>query len=384
MISRASLRRKPRRAVSYLSSALICGVLAGCATLGPTAGPPVQTVPNAQPDARGVITYASYQVAVAQDGDSLSTVAARVGTTTSELAQVNALPADYMLRQGEVLLLPNSVPRPSGAEVLQSETIVTETLEWSPEAAAAAIESADGSGAGAPPANPFRRGQSEPLIDPIRHRVESGETAYSIARLYGVSVTALASWNGLDSDLTVRESQELLIPIVSDANRISGAAETRPGETTAVTAPAAASAPLPEDITTAGTPDSPNLGQYRTPPGGPLQAPVSGSITRPFSASTPNGVGFSVAAGTSVRAAADGEVALISEELGGVGTIVLIQHPDSLMTTYSTLSDVTVTRGQRVSAGQVIGQVAERDNPELQFDVFRGTDPVDPTPYLPR
>ena len=35
--------------------------------------------------------------------------------------------------------------------------------------------------------------QAEPLIDPVRHRVEPGETAYSIARLYGVSVTALAS-----------------------------------------------------------------------------------------------------------------------------------------------------------------------------------------------
>ena len=26
--------------------------------------------------------------------------------------------------------------------------------------------------------------------------------------------------------------------------------------------------------------------------------------------------------------------------------------------------------------------VAPRDNPELQFDVFRGTDSVDPTPYI--
>ena len=74
----------------------------------------------------------------------------------------------------------------------------------------------------------------------MRHRVEAGETAYSIARLYGVSVTALASWNGLGPDLAVRENQELLIPIVSDANQISSAAaiDTQPGQGTPVAPPA--------------------------------------------------------------------------------------------------------------------------------------------------
>ena len=125
-----------------------------------------------------------------------------------------------------------------------------------------------------PAANPFQNGQTEPLIDPVRHRVEAGETAYSIARLYGVSVTALASWNGLGPDLAVRENQELLIPIVSDANRISSAADidTQPGQGTPVAPPPSAAAPLPADITAAVEPDSPDLGQYRTPPGGRLGA----------------------------------------------------------------------------------------------------------------
>ncbi len=38
--------------------------------------------------------------------------------------------------------------------------------------------------------------------------------------------------------------------------------------------------------------------------------------------------------------------------------------------------------GDRVTSGQVLGTVAARDKPELQFDVFRGTSSVDPTPYL--
>lgn len=349
---------------------------------------PASTVDNLQPDSRGVITYATYQVAVARDGDTLASVASRVGTTAEALAQRNALPADYLLRQGEVLLLPDGVARP--APGLDEGAVTTQPLggAWSPEGAAAAIDAgAPGATAGAtapPSANPFRNGQKTPLIDPVRHRVEKGETAYSIARLYGVSVTALASWNGLGPDLAVRENQELLIPIVSDANRISSAADldTQPGQGTPVAPPPLAAEPLPADISEASDPASPDLAQYRTPPGGRLGAPVSGTVTRKFNAAHPNGIAFSATAGTPVRAAGSGEVAAVTDAVGGLGTIVLIRHKDDLITTYSTLTDVTVKEGDRVQSGQVIGKVAQRDKPELQFDVFRGTTNVDPTPYL--
>ena len=365
-------------------AALIVG-LAGCSGMpsienpfarGDAAPAEAAAVPNLAPDDRGVITYATYQVVVAREGDTMQTVAGRLGITADALASRNALPPDYRLRAGEVLLLPDGVARPSGG--LGAGEITTRPLGWSPERAGAAIEG----GAAASQENPFQGGQTEPLIDPVRHRVEPGETAYSIARLYGVSVTALASWNGLGPDLALRENQELLIPIVSDANRISGAADTQPGEGTAVGAPPSAAAALPEDIATAAAPESPNLGQFRTPPGGRLSPPVNAAVSRPFDAARPNGVGYAVPAGTPVRAAASGEVALISEELGGLGAIVLIRHRDDLMTTYATLSDVAVRQGDTVQAGQVIGEVSARDRPELQFDVFRGTSSVDPTPYI--
>lgn len=337
-----------------------------------TAAPPTAgAVPNVAPDSRGVITYATYQVAVARPGDTIATVASRVGTTPEAIASRNALPQDYILRAGEVLLLPDSVTRP--AEGFDTDVVTTQPLGGPPTTA---TSTAPDSGA------PFQNGQTDPLIDPVRHRVEPGETAFSIARLYGVSVTALASWNGLGPDLAVRENQELLIPIVSDANRIVGAADdTAPGQATPVPAPPSASAPLPADIT-AAVPESPDLGAQRTPPGGRLAAPVSGPVVREYNAASPNGIGFDVAAGTAVQAAAPGEVALISEALGGLGTIVLVRHRDDLITTYSTLSDVRVKEGDRVTTGQVLGVVADRENPELQFDVFRGTTSVDPTPYI--
>ena len=105
-------------------------------------------------------------------------------------------------------------------------------------------------------------------------------------------------------------------------------------------------------------------------------------MTRRYNPSNPNGIGFAVPAGTAVQAAAPGEVALVSEALGGLGTIVLVRHRDDLITTYSTLADVRVQEGDTVTTGEVLGVVAPRENPELQFDVFRGTDSVDPTPYI--
>ena len=50
--------------------------------------------------------------------------------------------------------------------------------------------------------------------NPLKHRVEPGDTAYSIARLYNVSVTSLSKWNGLDADLNVIIGRELIIPVI--------------------------------------------------------------------------------------------------------------------------------------------------------------------------
>ena len=385
---RADLAAHRRSSRPLLLTGALLALALGVSACGPMTRYRGTELPaqNQPQDSRGVIAYATYQVAVARDGDTIDSVAARVGGTTgAELAARNALPIDYPLRAGEVLLLPDSVPRgaaaggsaPDGGET-------TQPLACTPEGAAAAIDGTGAAATGTAAAgNPFQNGQKDPLIDPVRHRVEAGETAYSIARIYGVSTTALASWNGLGPDMGVRVGQELLIPIASGANRIPASTGTEPGQGTDVAPPPSAAAPLPQDIaTTAATPASPNLGAQRTPAGGKLRPPVTAKVARSYNSASPNGVGFAVPAGTPVKAAASGEVALISEELGGLGTIVLIRHPDDLLTTYSTLSDVTVKKGDKVSAGQVIGKVAPRDKPELQFDVFRGTTSVDPTPYI--
>ena len=385
--------------------------LTGCAETFNTMGnlfsqeepaPAAATLPRPNPDARGVITYQSFQVAVARDGDNIESIAGRVGLSAASLAQHNGLPVTYRPRPGEVLALPGNV----GGSMSDND--------WSPLIASNAITAAElepiTSGALDDPGtgdNPFANGQSSNVIEPIRHRVEPGETAFTIARRYGVSVTALAEWNGLDRDMTVRAEQELLIP-VTDARQAALAPVATdanpPGSGTPLAPPPSAADPLPanQDLASIETPASPNLAATRTEPtpeptpapapapaareGGQFLTPVaSGSVLRGYdpAAAVPNeGIDFAAPAGSPVRAAEQGEVALISKSLGGLGTIVLIRHADNLMTVYGRVSDVTLKKGDRVSRGQTIGTVAPGDTPNVHFEVRQGTASVDPGPYL--
>lgn len=181
-------------------------------------------------DARGVITYPTYQVAVAQRGDSVSDIAARVGLPASELATFNGLNPGDTLREGEVLALPRSVG--SSGTGVDIESIASTAIDQAPESGSVRTSTLE-------PAKPV----PAPVPagpEPIRHKVKRGETAYTISRLYQVPVESLAEWNGLGSDFTVREGQYLLIPVKDQAApRNSAAAGAAAGAgAAAVTAPA--------------------------------------------------------------------------------------------------------------------------------------------------
>ncbi|WGI23462.1 peptidoglycan DD-metalloendopeptidase family protein [Amylibacter sp. IMCC11727] len=345
----------------------------------PTAGAAEQgnVAPRPKPDSRGLITYPNYQVIVARRNDTMNDVAGRVGLTGAELARYNGLPADYLPRSGEVLALPKGTVIP--VEASDADAVA------SPNSLEAIAQSAIGRANDAAPKVAVQDGP-----EPIRHVVEPGETIYSIARLYRVSVPALASWNGLGKDLAVREGQRLLIPVVEDGSVKSQdndfvVEEPAPGEGSITPIPPSADDPLPDAVETAVIPESPDLVQDRTPVGASrkLLRPVSGEVLRGYSNKPGGNEGLDIAAakGTSVKAAENGEVALVSSA-GGNTKIVLIRHPDNLYTVYSNVSDVAVSKGQSVSRGQSIGKVAGGSPAFLHFEIRRGTESVNPEPYL--
>ncbi len=85
--------------------------------------------------------------------------------------------------------------------------------------------------------------------------------------------------------------------------------------------------------------------------------------------------------GTSVKAVFDGEVASVAD-VGGAATIA-IRH-GKYFTFYSNLSSITVSKGQTIKAGQVIGKVATDLDGEgsIEFILTRETSNLNPASWL--
>ncbi len=101
-----------------------------------------------------------------------------------------------------------------------------------------------------------------------------------------------------------------------------------------------------------------------------------------------NGVDIAAEAGTEVVAAADGEVYTIYED-DTMGTTVVIRHLNGYTTKYASLSEeLSVSVGDTVSAGQVIGTVGATAlvetalGPHVHFSVTYQDNPMDPAEFL--
>ena len=97
-----------------------------------------------------------------------------------------------------------------------------------------------------------------------------------------------------------------------------------------------------------------------------------------------SGADFGAPSGMPVLAVADGEVALVGEHFFG-GRSVFLDHGDGLITMYMHMSEVDVTAGEHVTAGQRIGAVGatgRAQGPHLHFGVRWHGARVDPMSLL--
>ena len=340
------------------------------------------SAPRPQPDSRGLIAYPNYQVAVARRGDRVADVANRIGFPVAELASFNGVAPDTALNAGAILAL----PRPVGGGGARADIT---------SIAGAAIDRAGGTSGGPAP-------QVQPGQEPIRHQVARGETAFSIARLYGVTPRSLAEWNGLGSDFAVREGQYLIIPLNRPGSAAPVVDDSAPGQGSATPTPPSASSALPQTVEAQVLPASPNLDSQRTEASAPevrepvvatpapqpaaggssarLRLPVGGEVIRPFSARN-EGIDIAAPEGGPVTAAAAGTVAAITRDTDQVPILVL-RHADGLLTVYANIKDITVQKGDSVAASQRVASVGGGDPSFVHFEVRRGFDAVDPSEFL--
>ncbi len=227
----------------------------------------------------------------------------------------------------------------------------------------------------------------------VSHRIQTGETLWEIARLYGVDVDTIlgtnpdlkaASYLRVGDSLTIPAQKGILHEVYGgetlwDLSRIYG-----------VTIDSI------REINQLGKGDFIRTGQQLFIPGAsstqrPVRYiwPVQGCISSPFGyrwGRMHEGVDIAVNVGTEVRASRSGRV-ILSSYVGGYGYAIYIDHGDGVSTRYAHNSRLLVSRGEYVSQGQVIalsGNTGVSTGPHLHFEIRIGGQPVDPLPYLRR
>jgi murein DD-endopeptidase MepM/ murein hydrolase activator NlpD len=177
-----------------------------------------------------------------------------------------------------------------------------------------------------------------------------------------------------------RRPQQLAEParqperVASAAPNLQLSAPQRAAEPQASPAPAAAA---PEPIVTASLPNDAGGLDFRWP--------ARGRVIAGFGTGGNDGINIALPEGTPVRAAESGTVAYAGSELKGYGNLILIRHENNFVSAYAHNSELLVKRGDQIRRGQVIansGRTGNVNAPQLHFEIRKGSDPIDPMPYL--
>lgn len=251
------------------------------------------------------------------------------------------------------------------------------------------------------------------------YTVKRRDTLARIAGHYRVNLDELKRVNGIAADATrVKTGTVLAIPVRSAA--LSAAAPPRvvqaparapsapPQPTRRESAPEPAQQPAAHQDGARETPTG-SLGAAAPPSrstahatevdvaaaeipaaaGGKFRWPARGKIISGFGrqpdGSKSEGINLSLPMGTDIHAAEAGRVHYVGDGLKGYGNLILIRHANGWVSAYAHADKMLVKVGDEVKRGQVIGKVGRSGpvtQPQLRFELRKGSVPVDPLPYL--
>lgn len=327
------------------------------------------------------ITYKGWSSAggtpiVVQYGDTVDSLSTRYNVPADAIRATNRITPGTPLAPGTQLVIPTYS---TNAPAVQQASV--------PAAAAAASK-------------------------PGTYKVQPGDTAWSIARAHNITPSELLAANGLSTDSTIQVGRTLKIP--GGTSAAAGAVAAAPKPTTlddqkaALDSKSATAAQPTKEVQVAALPsetkkagaavtqtDANNGASSATeaPPTSDgadgFRWPARGRIISGFGkqadGANNDGINLAVPAGTPVKAAEKGTVIYAGNELQGYGNLILIQHKDGWVSAYAHNEALLVKRGETVQRGQVIakaGATGSVSQPQLHFELRKGSQPVDPLPHL--
>lgn len=240
--------------------------------------------------------------------------------------------------------------------------------------------------------------------------VQRGDTLSVLARRFKVDFNTLAATNGKRAPYVLHVGERLTIPGAKGSAVTTQAAMTAPpassGSTGSIVV-GSPNAPGGEGKATTPRPDQPpayarapvpaaSPSSHSLPAAPPARAassflwPLKGEVVAEFGplpgkGQHNDGINIVAARGTAVRAAENGVVAYVGNELKGFGNLLLVKHADNWMTAYAHNDKLMVKRGDQVKRGQTIATVGASGSvasPQLHFEIRRGTEAVNPVDYL--
>lgn len=281
-------------------------------------------------------------------------------------------------------------------------------------------------------------GQRLSLPQPRDYRVRERDTLYSIAQMFRVDMNGLVRMNNLSPPYRIAPGQLLRLPdsyAYTDTTAYALPQNTQPGlqpaayQNSDAVSPnarissrssietqdlndnrysgtqttwldsgnnrAAAPAPAPTSARVLRSPTP--------PPAAPQQLakphkasgadyfiwPVKGKILSDYGPKEGglhnDGINIGAPGGTPVKAAADGTVVYVGNELASFGNLVLVRHGNGWVSAYGHLQNASVSRGDRVTRGQVLGTVGKSGNvaaPQLHFELRQGRNALNPRQHL--
>ena len=213
-------------------------------------------------------------------------------------------------------------------------------------------------------------GGDAPLAAPAVYRVVRGDTFFSIARRFSVTVDALRRANGLSDDYILREGDLLRLPPEARIPAESGILASAPA---AGSLPAAAGAGMVQ-----GTlPRSETWGSEIVDPS--VRWPIVAREVQ-YMTGKLSGVVITGTRSEPVRSLTRGTV-LSAGPYRGFGMVVIVQVEGGYLYVYGGCETLSVREGDLVGPGTELGRLgidAATNQPKLFFMVYRGNEPVNP------
>ena len=223
-------------------------------------------------------------------------------------------------------------------------------------------------------------------------RAKKGERLFNVADRINVSSKKLAVHNGVSENYQLGQGEVLAIPLnilpshndgsINIAKVASKAIDRVKTEQDSEVEEKIEQTDQSEKNETIGTNVSKNVTSTSEMNLKTYIKPIDGEISSPFSYDVNGNQGINIQApqGEPVKATNDGTIVLVSRG-SNQPTVVLIRHDSEILSAYSNISDVNLSKGDRVKRGQIIGVVSMGAD-HLHFEIIKGTDRIDPITFL--